>query len=89
MEDSKDSQDIRHTRFRSHVLVRTLLENLLERLNVAELVEGGGGGWGGWANKFSGLLLMSQKTSSTLRNRISLVWMAGNNNCANMVPALV
>ena len=43
MEDSKDSQDIRHTRFRSHVLVRTLLENLLERLNVAELVEGGGG----------------------------------------------
>ena len=43
MEDSKDSQDIRHTRFRSHVLVRTLLENLLERLNVAQLVEGGVG----------------------------------------------
>ena len=43
MEDSKDSQDIRHTRFWSHVLVRTLVENLLERLNVVKLVEGGVG----------------------------------------------
>ena len=61
MEDSKDSQDIRHTRFRSHVLVRTLVENLLERLNVAELVEGGGGGMGGMGKQIFRLIVDEPK----------------------------
>ena len=40
MEDSKDSQDIRHTRFQSHVLIKTFVKNLLERPNVAVMVVG-------------------------------------------------
>ena len=40
MEDSKDSQDIRHTRFQSHVLIKTFVKNLLERPNEAVMVVG-------------------------------------------------